>query len=90
MKINIDIPEDEIVLMVRHAVQETVNGWIKESMDYRSSFRRHFEKEFREAVKGMIYEPELKQRIIDEAVEKAAFELRRKGMQKLLEEVGKR
>lgn len=35
----------------------------------------------------MLYEPELKQKIIDKAVKEAALEIKHKGIAKLLDEV---
>ncbi len=87
MKIDIEISDKEIEQMVANAVQAKVNEWFKEELDRHSTFRRFFEKQYKETVKEMIYDPELKQQIIDKAVKEAAYELRRKGMNKLLEEV---
>ncbi len=87
MKINIEISDEELEQMVKNAVQAKVDEWFKEEFNRYSSFRRLFEKEYKETVKELIYEPEIKQRIVDAAVKEAAYELRRKGMAKLLDEV---
>lgn len=85
MNINIEISDEEIELMIKNAVQVTVNDWVKESLSYSSSFRKIFEKDFKEEVKQMLYEPKMKNEIIDKAVKEAAFEMTRKGLPKLLE-----
>ncbi len=87
MNINIEISDKEIEQMVANAVQAKVDEWFKEELDNYSSFRRFFEKQYKETVKEMIYEPKLKERIIDKAVNQAAAELKRKGMNKLLDEM---
>ena len=89
MKIHIDISDEEIEQIIKNAIQEKVNEWMKEALSYRSEFRRHFDKEYKEAVKELIYDPEQKQKIIDSAVKEAAYELKRKGMPKLLEQIRK-
>ncbi len=88
MHINIEIPDDEINQMVEKAIQERVNEWIKDSTGSHSSFRRLFDEQYKKAVKEMIYEPQLKQKIIDQAVKEAAIEIRKKGMSKLAGETG--
>ena len=87
MNINIEISDNEIEQMIKTAVQDTVTEWFKEEVKSYSSFRRYFASEYKETVKEMIYEPELKQQIIDKAVKEAAAEIKRKGIAKLLEEV---
>lgn len=87
MKINIEISDDEIEQMIKTAIQEKVTEWFKEEINKYSSFRRYFEKEYKETIKEMLYEPELKQQIIDKAVKEAAFEIKKKGIAKLLDEV---
>lgn len=87
MKINIEISDNEIEQMIKSAIQDKVTEWIKEETNKYSSFRRYFEKEYKETIKEMLYEPELKQRIIDKAVKEAALEIKRKGIAKLLDEV---
>ncbi len=87
MNINIEISDKEIEQMVANAVQAKVDEWFKEELDNYSSFRRFFEKQYKETIKEMLYEPELKQKIIDKAVKEAALEIKRKGIAKLLDEV---
>ena len=87
MKINIEISDDEIEQMIKTAIQEKVLEWFKEEVNKYYSFHRYFEKEYKETVKEMLYEPELKQQIIDKAIMEAAFEIKKKGIAKLLDGV---
>ncbi len=87
MKINIDISDEDLNSMVEKAIQKEIDEWIHEALERRSDFRRRLEKEFATSVKEMIYEPKLKEKIIDKAVKEAAFEIRRKGMDKFLKEM---
>ena len=87
MKINIEISDNEIERMIKSAIQDKVTEWFKEEINKYSSFHRYFEKEYKETIKEMLYEPELKQEIIDKAVKEAALEIKRKGIAKLLDEV---
>lgn len=87
MNINIEISDNEIEQMIKSAIQDKVTEWIKEEINNCSSFHRYFEKEYKETIKEMLYEPELKQKIIDKAVKEAALEIKRKGIAKLLDEV---
>ena len=57
------------------------------SQDHLCSSDLYFEKEYKETVKEMLYEPELKQQIIDKAIKEAAFEIKKKGIAKLLDGV---
>lgn len=79
MKITIEIPDEEIKEEIKsHMVRKiTAEAWEA----------RRFIKECQEVVKQMIYEPELKAKIIDNAVKKAAHEIRRKGMPILANEL---
>lgn len=87
MKINVEISDNEIEQMIKSAIQDKVTEWLKDEINKYPSFRRYFEKEYKETIKEMLYEPELKQQIIDKAVKEAVLEIKRKGITKLLDEV---
>lgn len=80
MKITIEIPDEEI----RECVKKTlVNEILNENFGSGARFR----KEYRDVIKELIYQPDIKQSIIDEATDKAAYEFRRKGMSLLMQKV---
>ena len=74
MKFEIDIPDEEL----KKAVKESVIKAIHDTT-YRGDYRK-FEKLYRDMVKEILYEPETKKMLIDQAVNVAAHEIRRKAM----------
>ena len=74
MKFEIEIPDEEL----KKAVKESVIKAIHDTT-YRGDYRK-FEKLYRDMVKEMLYEPETKKMLIDQAVNVAAHEIRRKAM----------
>ena len=74
MRFEIEIPDEEL----KNAVKETVIKAIHDTT-YRGDYRK-FEKLYRDMVKEMLYEPETKKMLIDQAVNVAAHEIRRKAM----------
>lgn len=74
MKFEIEIPDEELkdVLM-----KSLVSGIRNQS--YGGDYRL-FAKLYRDMVKEMLYEPETKKMLIDQAVNVAAHEIRRKAM----------
>ena len=74
MRFEIDIPDEELKI----AVKETVIKAIHDTT-YRGDYRK-FEKLYRDMVKEMLYEKETKKMLIDQAVNVAAHEIRRKAM----------
>lgn len=79
MKITIEIPDKEI--------KEEIKSYMVREFTAGALASRRLIKECQEVVKQMIYEPELKAKIIDNAVKKAAHEIRRKGMPILANEL---
>ena len=74
MKFEIDIPDEELKAVVMKSVISAIHD-----TTYRGDYRK-FEKLYRDMVKEMLYEPETKKMLIDQAVNVAAHEIRRKAM----------
>lgn len=83
MKFEIDIPDEEI----KNAVRETVIKSIRDTT-YGGDYKR-FARLYRDVVKEMLYEPETKRMLIDQAVNVAAHEIRRKAMPGLFDALAK-
>ena len=81
MKITIEIPDEEL----RECVKDTVVKKILENNTWGSG--REFRREYREIIKELIYQPDIKQGIIDSVTDKAAEEIRKKGMPVLMEKL---
>ncbi len=78
MKITIDIDENELKeLVTRNIADQLSKSWSIE--------RRDYQREFKEIAKEILYEKKTKERLIESAVNRAAQELCRKGLPKLLE-----
>lgn len=74
MKFEIEIPDEELKAVVMKSVISSIHD-----TTYRGDYRK-FEKLYRDMVKEMLYEPETKKMLIDQAVNVAAHEIRRKAM----------
>ena len=81
MQITIDIPDEEIKECLKAKIVSEIMS--ENSFGYGARFR----KEYKEMIKELIYQPEIKQNIIEMAVKEAAYELRRKGMPLLIEKL---
>lgn len=81
MKITIEIPDEELQECVKDAVVKKIlenNTW---------GSGREFRREYGEIIKELIYQPDIKQGIIDSVTDKAAEEIRKKGMPVLMEKL---
>ena len=86
MKITIEIPDEEI----RERLTDTIIREIMSEESWKlSAYGRKFRSMYEEIIKEMIYKPEIKQDIIEKATDKAAYELRRKGMPVLMDKLTK-
>ena len=83
MKITIEIPDGEIRECLKDKIVREIMS--ENSLGYGSRFR----KEYKEVIKELIYQPDIKQDIIEMATKEAAYELRRKGMPVLMEKLTK-
>ena len=81
MRITVEIPDEEI--------KECLKAQIVSEIMSENSFGTgaRFRKEYKEIIKELIYQPQIKQSIIEMATKEAAYELRRKGMPLLMEKL---
>lgn len=81
MKVIIEIPDGEL----RECVKDAVVKKILEDNTWGSG--KEFRREYREIIKELIYQPDIKQGIIESVTTKAAEEIRKKGMPVLMEKL---
>lgn len=83
MTIEIEINEDAVKDIVVKKLAEDIlrNGWSYEARDVKRIFA--------EVAKELLYEPKVKKKLIDDAVHRAAAEIARKGLPKLIEKRAK-
>lgn len=74
MKFEIDIPDEELKKVVKESVINAIHD-----TTYRGDYRK-FKMLYKDMVKEMLYEPETKKMLIDQAVNEAAHEIRKKAM----------
>ncbi len=83
MKIEINIPEERIVELVEHAIVENILNNRHENREAKYGVRSGMDK----AVKEYIYSN--KDKIIERVVERASVEIVKKGLPKLIENIGR-
>lgn len=83
MKIEINIPEERIVELVEHAIVENILNNRYENREVKYGVRSGMDK----AVKEYIYSN--KDKIIERVVERASIEIVKKGLPKLIENIGR-
>ena len=83
MKLEIEVNEDAIKdIIVRELAHDICkNGWAYDA--------RCIKRIFAETAKELLYEPKVKKKLISDAVNKAAAEIARKGLPKLVEKMAK-
>ena len=82
MKITSEIPDDELKEALK---AELVHRIVRDNS--MGGDRRVFRREYRKIVKEMIYQPDIKADIIQQTVESAAAEIRRKAMPELMKQL---
>lgn len=83
MKIELNIPDERIVELVEKAIVESILENRRENREAQYGVRSGMDK----AVKQYIYEN--KDKIIERVVERASIEIVKKGLPKLIENIGK-
>lgn len=83
MKLEIEINEDAIKdIVVRELAHDILkNGWDYEARDVKRIFSA--------VAKDLLYDPEVKRKMIGDAVKKAAAEISRKGLARMIEKMAK-